>query len=59
MKNQIQKTDFILPGGLGTLTFGNGQTGEIKSIFKKNDGSVTITVGPAHTPPQRTLKPHE
>lgn len=42
--NELQNNDFILPGNLGTAKIGN-KIRDIKSVFKKKDGSVTITVG--------------
>lgn len=43
----LQNTEMYLPGGLSTASFGNGDVREIKQIYKKNDGSVTITIGPS------------
>lgn len=41
---ELQNNDFILPGNLGTIQVGN-KVRDIKSVYKKKDGSVTITVG--------------
>lgn len=41
---ELQNSDFILPGNLGTIQVGN-KTRDIKSVFKRKDGAVTITIG--------------
>lgn len=47
--NDLQNNDMILPGDIGTVKVGN-KVRDIKSVFKGNDGSVTITV--AETMPE-------
>jgi hypothetical protein len=44
MSVELQNNDMVLPGNLGTVKIGN-QERNIKSVFKKKDGSVTITIG--------------
>lgn len=41
---ELQNSEFLLPGNLGTIKVGN-KTRDIKSVFKRKDGAVTITIG--------------
>lgn len=45
MKNKIQKEDFMLPGGLGSVNIG-GNNQEITKVFKSKDGATTLTISP-------------
>lgn len=47
--NELQNNDMIFPGNIGTVKIGN-KVRDIKSVFKGNDGAVTITV--AETKPE-------
>lgn len=44
--SELQNSELILPGALGDVAFPDGTKAEIKKVFKKNDGSVTITMEP-------------
>lgn len=46
---ELQNNEFILPGNLGTIQVGN-KLRDIKSVYKKKDGSITITVGETKEP---------
>lgn len=48
----VQNDEFILPGDLGTIDIG-GKKRDIKQVFKKKDGSTTITI--AATQPEPLL----
>lgn len=43
--HEIQNTELILPGNLGSVNVGNGVS-EIKKVFKDKKGTTTITLGP-------------
>lgn len=45
MKNKIQKEEFMLPGGLGSVTIG-GNIKEITKAFKSKDGAISLTISP-------------
>lgn len=45
---ELQNNEFILPGNLGTVQVaGENEARDIKAVNKSNDGSVTLTIGPA------------
>lgn len=52
MSNELQKDEFILPGNLGTVKV-NNKVGAISSVFRKKDGSTTVTIRPILTDEER------
>lgn len=44
MSNDIQKDEYYLPGGLGSVLV-NGRRREIIEMLAKKDGSTTLTIG--------------
>lgn len=46
----LQNTELILPGNLGNVTMLNGDVRPIEKVFKKKDGSVTLTIGAPKIP---------
>lgn len=55
--NELQNTDLVLPGDLGDVTMGNGDTRKIEKVFKGKDGSVTLTIGSANKDNRKVLNP--
>jgi hypothetical protein len=48
MSNELQKDKLYLPGNLGTVrTVETNNAHNIKSVEKRNDDSVTLTLSPA------------
>lgn len=48
---ELQKDNFILPGNLGYLIDPAGNRRPILKVFKKRNGSTTITIGTAASRP--------
>ena len=49
MSNELQKDEYYLPGDLGTIKVGDAVR-KVKSVFKGNDGAVTLTIAEHQQP---------
>jgi len=45
MSNELQNEEFFLPGNLGSVKIGSA-THEVTKVFKRNDGTTTVTIDP-------------
>lgn len=54
MKNELQKNDFVLPGGIGLAKWADGEVREITEMTSNSDGSVTLSFAPIENLPEVT-----